>query len=183
VLLALLALAGGALVGLHDLYGEMFLDVPDSNSIHHFLAPVVGAAAGEGHHAPHGALFLGSALIFALAGGFAVLLYRGRIQLARDLLTSLAPVRRVLANAYGVDALYEALIARPLERVSRGFLHRVVDVRWIDGAGVHGVVSLVRGLAERGLRRFQDGLVQSYVFLMLIGGLTLLFWMVRRGAA
>jgi NADH-quinone oxidoreductase subunit L len=182
VLLALLALAGGALVGLPDLYGEMFLDVPESNSIHHFLTPVVGHARAE-DHAPHGALFLGSALIFALAGGFAVLLYKGRIQIARDLLTSLAPVRRVLANAYGVDALYEALVTRPLERVSRGFLHRVVDVRWIDGAGVHGVVALVRGLAERGLRRFQDGLVQSYVFLMLIGGLTLLFWMVRKGAA
>jgi NADH:ubiquinone oxidoreductase subunit 5 (subunit L)/multisubunit Na+/H+ antiporter MnhA subunit len=108
-----------------------------------------------------------------------VLLYQGRIQLARDVLSSLAPVRRVLASAYGIDALYDALIVRPLERVSRSFLYRVVDVRWIDGAGVNGVVSLVRGLAERGLRRFQDGLVQSYVFGMLLGGMALLWWVVR----
>jgi hypothetical protein len=57
-------------------------------------------------------------------------------------------------------------------------LYRIVDVRWIDGAGVNGAARLVSGLAQRGLRRFQDGLVQSYVFLMLLGGMALLAWVV-----
>jgi hypothetical protein len=43
---------------------------------------------------------------------------------------------------------------------------------------VNGAAAFVRGVAERGLKRFQDGLVQSYVFLMLLGGMALLAWMV-----
>jgi NADH-quinone oxidoreductase subunit L len=175
VILALLALAGGFVIGLPAFYAEMF-GLPEG-TLHSFLAPVVHETHAEGH-APHWGLFLGSIGIFLGGAGFAVLLYQGKIPLARDLLLSFAPVRRVLANAYGIDALYDALILRPLERVSRSFLFRVVDVRWIDQAGVHGVVGLVRGLAERGFRRFQDGLVQSYVFLMLLGGMAVLFWMV-----
>jgi NADH-quinone oxidoreductase subunit L len=175
VLLAALAAVGGAVIGLPAFYAE--LSGLAEGSLHAFLLPVVREAHSDGH-APHSALFLGSALIFALGAGFAWLLYRGRIQLARDLLTSLAPIRRVLANAYGVDALYDALVVRPLGRAAR-FLHRVVDVRWIDGGGVHGVAGAVRGAAERGLARFQDGLVQSYVFVMLLGSLGLLYWMVR----
>jgi NADH-quinone oxidoreductase subunit L len=178
VVLGVLAAIGGAIVGLPDFWGELLALPTESNSLHHFLLPFVRQAAEEGH-ASHWELFWLSFAIFLLFGGFAVLLYLGRIPLARDLLLSLAPVRRVLANAYGVDALYDALIVRPLERVSRVFLFRVVDVRWIDGAGVHGVVALVRGLGERGLRRLQTGLVQSYVFVMLLGGMFLLAWMVR----
>jgi len=177
VILAVLAIFGGAVVGLPAFYAKLSGFPEFEGTLHSFLLPVVREAAAEGH-APHGELFLGSALIFLIGGGFAVLLYRGRIQLARDLLTSLAPVRRVLANAYGVDSLYDALIVRPLERLSRVFLHRLVDVRWIDGRGVNGLAGFVRGVAERGLARFQDGLVQSYVFLMLLGGMALLAWMV-----
>jgi NADH-quinone oxidoreductase subunit L len=177
VILAGLALFGGAVVGLPAFYAELSGFPEFEGTLHSFLLPAVREAGPEGH-APHAALFLGSALIFLLGGGFAVLLYRGRIPIARDVLSSLAPIRRVLANAYGIDALYDALIVRPLERFSRAFLHRVVDVRWIDGAGVNGLAAFVRGVAERGLARFQDGLVQSYVFLMLLGGMALLFWMV-----
>jgi len=177
VVLAFLALFGGAIVGLPAFYAEMFNAPQAEGTLHSFLSPAVHEAAAEGH-APHEALFLGSIAIFVIGAGAAVQLYRGKIPLARDLLSSLAPIRRVLANAYGIDALYEALILRPLERVSRSFLFRVVDVRWIDGAGVHGVVGLVRGVAERGFKRFQDGLVQSYVFLMLLGAMALLLWIV-----
>jgi NADH-quinone oxidoreductase subunit L len=175
VVLAVLAAIGGAVIGLPAFYAEV--SGLAEGSLHAFLQPALREPAAAGH-APHSALFLGSALIFAAGAGFAVLLYQGRIRIARDLLSSLAPIRRVLANAYGIDALYDALIVRPLERTSRGFLYRVVDVRWIDGLGVNGTARAVAGLAQRGLRRFQDGLVQSYVFLMLLGGMALLAWVV-----
>jgi NADH-quinone oxidoreductase subunit L len=177
VILAGLALFGGAVVGLPAFYAELSGFPEFEGTLHSFLLPAVRETAAEGH-APHSALFFGSAVIFAAGAGFAWVLYRGLFQPARDLITSLAPIRRVLANAYGIDALYDTLIVRPLERLSRVFLHRVVDVRWIDGAGVNGVAAFVRGLAERGLARFQDGLVQSYVFLMLLGGMALVAWMV-----
>jgi NADH:ubiquinone oxidoreductase subunit 5 (subunit L)/multisubunit Na+/H+ antiporter MnhA subunit len=66
-----------------------------------------------------------------------------------------------------------------LVRFSDAVLYRVIDVRVIDSLGVNGSASVVRGVAERGLKYLQTGFVQSYVFVMLLGAILIVGYLLR----
>jgi NADH-quinone oxidoreductase subunit L len=172
ILLAFLSLFGG-LFGLPDVYGEM-LGIPGkSNSLHYFLQV---SAPSEPHaidHATELRLAGLAVLIAALGAGLAWLLYHRRPELPDRIAHSLRGLYGLVWNKYYVDEIYGFLIVRPLVRVSDAVLYRVVDARLIDGVGVNGVAALVRGVAERGLKYVQTGFVQSYVFVMLVGAIVL----------
>ena len=72
-----------------------------------------------------------------------------------------------------MDEAYDAVIVQPLVRFSDRFLYRFIDARLIDGLGVNGSAGFVRGIAERGLKYLQTGFTQSYLFVMLIGTVVL----------
>ena len=64
---------------------------------------------------------------------------------------------------------YHFLIVAPLLKISDVVLFRTIDARLIDRLGVDGTAGLVRGVADRGLKLVQTGLIQSYILVMLIG--------------
>ena len=88
------------------------------------------------------------------------------------------PVYTVLVNKYWIDELYHVAIVRPLIWISDTVLYRMIDARIVDGYGVDGVANTVRNTAERGLKFLQTGMTQFYMFVMLIGGIVLVIYLV-----
>ena len=85
----------------------------------------------------------------------------------------------LLRNKYWVDELYDLLFVRPTVLLSEKLLFRVVDATLIDGIAVNGSARGVRALADGALKYLQSGLTQGYVFVMLIGAVALVGWLVR----
>jgi NADH-quinone oxidoreductase subunit L len=177
VLAGLAALAG--FIGLPQTWGDV-LGVSESNSLANFVGPVL--AAGEPHaiEDTSGYQLALRALAASLAGlGFAHLLYVRRPELPGKLRKMFSVLHRLLDRKYYVDEIYDALLVRPLVAFSDRVLYRGVDVKLIDGGGVDGTAHAVRALAAHGLKYAQSGFVQSYVFLMLLGALAVVAYLVR----
>jgi len=86
----------------------------------------------------------------------------------------------ILERAWGVDAMYAALIEKPGRALSN-FASSVVDARVIDGA-VNGVASLVR-VGGGQLRKVQTGYVRNYALGVAFGATVLLGLVVVRAGA
>jgi NADH-quinone oxidoreductase subunit L len=155
-----------------DIWGEL-IGVHRSNSLHYFLQEV---AHSEPHHVSHATewgLAGVATLIAAIGIGVAAVIYYYRTDLIAKLTDALRPVYNVLFNKYYVDELYDFLFVKPLVGISERFLFRVVDAGLVDRVGVDGTAGFVRGVADRGLKFLQTGLIQSYILVMLIGAVCL----------
>ncbi len=74
--------------------------------------------------------------------------------------------RKVLANKWYVDELYDAVFVRPIEALSN-FLDKFAEKKGIDGV-VNGVGKTVKWGGDR-LRLLQSGQVGFYIFIMVLG--------------
>ncbi|MHC4862004.1 MAG: proton-conducting transporter membrane subunit, partial [Planctomycetota bacterium] len=166
-------------VGLPQVWGDV-IGIENSNSLHHFLAPSL--AALELHHLEHSteyAMAAGAVSASIVGGVLAWFLYVRRPQLPGKIAHSLANLHRLLVNKYYVDELYDAVIVKPLVKVSDRVLYRAVDAGVIDGIGVNGTARAVRALAADALKYAQSGLVQSYLFLMVVGAVAIVGYLLR----
>ena len=173
--LAVLSIFGGIL-GIAQAYGDIF-GVEHSHSLHNWLSPIF--PAGGEHHLAHSTEYGLAAAAVAMMGVGLLLartLYRGDAAPARQLAQRFAGFHRVLSNKYYVDELYDAVVVRPLVRLSDAVLFRLVDAGLIDGVGVNGSARTVRGLAAHLLRYLHSGLTQGYVASMLIGTALILYF-------
>ena len=168
VLLALLTVVAGAALGLPGAHGT---------PLSRFLAPVLGHAGG-GHEGPTALALLVFSAAVAVAGvGLAWYVYGrgdvrpGSIGVPRNAL------HRLLLNKYYVDEIYDALVVRPLYRLSEWAAQRF-DLGVIDGA-VNGVARLAQAGAA-GLRRVQSGFVMNYAFGMLLGAVAVVAYLLAR---
>jgi NADH-quinone oxidoreductase subunit L len=176
VALAFLSFFGG-IIGLPQVYGDA-IGIAESNSLALFLAPVVGEAQHEISHAAELGL---AALAVAVAGAGALLawlFYIRQPDLPGRFRASATGLWRLVANKYWVDEALDAAIVRPLVTVSDKLLYQRIDTGLIDGAGVNGVANVVRGAALGVFRHLQSGLTQSYLFLMIVGTLAVVGWLV-----
>src|SRR4030095_11859821 len=101
------------------------------------------------------------------------LLYARRPELATQLAARFPRVRRMLEAKYWVDEIYSAVIVRPMVAVSEGVLWRWIDMRLIDG-----IVNLLAGFTKafsNVFRFFQSGYVQTYVLVLVLGMVALLW--------
>ncbi len=119
-------------------------------------------------------LLMGLATMIAALGiaGAWYLLKPAELTTAKDAPAE-AGVQRMLLNKYYVDELYDALIVRPTDWVSRKVLWRVVDEGVIDSAAVNGAAKLSRLFGWPGTQ-FQTGNLTTYVVLFVVGALFLL---------
>ncbi len=176
VVLAALAAIGGV-IGMPDMYGEL-LGVPNSNSLYYFLQ---GVAPSPPHDVGYGTeLGLMSAAVASAALGvlLATYLYWLRPDVLPRWTARIRPLYQLLYNKYFVDEFYDRAIVQPLVWVSNVVLFRWVDTRVIDGLGVNGAARVVYDLADRGIKFAQTGFTQSYVFVMLIGAVCIVAWLV-----
>jgi NADH-quinone oxidoreductase subunit L len=177
IILAVFA-AFGWVLSPPDMYGGA-VGIEESHSLHYFLQPLVASATHAASHQLEIVLALIALGAAGIGAGIAYYLYYARTDRIALLVERLRPIYDLLWNKYWVDEIYHAAIVRPLVRVSDAFLYRVVDARWIDGIGVNGLARVVVDSADRGLKFLQTGLTQSYIFVMLVGGVILVAWLVR----
>ena len=78
---------------------------------------------------------------------------------------------RVIANKFYVDEIYDFLIVRPIEKMSKLF-HYYVDLQGIDGV-VNGVGTGVQKLGAQ-FRKLQNGNIEYYLIGMVAGAVLLL---------
>jgi NADH-quinone oxidoreductase subunit L len=106
-------------------------------------------------------------------------LYVRRPELPARIATRAGALYRLVREKYYVDEAYDAVVVRPLVRVSDRVLFRGVDAGLIDGAAVNGTARAVRAIAANGLKYAQSGLTQVYIFFMLVGAVVLVGYLVR----
>ncbi len=177
VVLAFFSVFAG-LAGFPEVYGEQ-VGVPESNSLAHFLAPVV---VQQPHHvALSTELGLAAlALTLSAAGVFlAWLFYVSRPELPARLRNRISALHRLVANKYYVDEVYDALIVRPLVFLSDRVLFRGIDAGIIDGFAINGSARTVRAFASDALKYAHGGLAQGYLITMVVGTLAVLAWLLR----
>lgn len=161
-----------------------FIGMPSSfhflpNYLAEFLEPVIGSAEvnGGGVFSEFAAMGIAS----AVAIGFTVL----GILLYRDSHRAEKPAgkfglcRTVFANKFWVDELYEIVFIRPFE-ILAGFFAKIFDTRVIDTLLIFP--SRIARAGGTCLSLLQTGATQSYLLVMLLGGLAIL-WACLKGAS
>ncbi len=169
-------------VGLPQVWGDL-IGVENSNSLGNFLAPALAARGpfplDEVSHATEYGI---ASVAFGMSvAGFALawLLYVKRPDLPGRIESALAGSYRLLVNKYYVDELYDAVVVRPLVKLSDRLLWRIVDDGAIDGVAINGTARAVRALAANGLKYAQSGLTQSYLFIMIVGSAAIVGYLLR----
>ena len=84
----------------------------------------------------------------------------------------------VMREMFFIEQFYDAILVRPLRGLSRWVLVGIIETRLIDRVVVSGGSGLVRRLVWSGLRRLQNGRLQSYALLGLLTVLVIVSWMV-----
>ena len=135
------------------------------SAFHHFIG---GAFSHHGekaaHHADNVLLFMVISSIVGIAGiALAWVKYRDWTPLAQPQ----SAIHKLAAEKFYVDEIYNAVFVQPIKNISQFVLWRGMDVSIIDGF-VNGVAFAVRAMGGS-LRRFQTGVVQSYIVSMVIG--------------
>jgi NADH-quinone oxidoreductase subunit L len=146
--------------------------------MHHFVEEVVHSSEHEIEALQELGLAMAAFAVAGIGAALAAFLYYYRTDLLPRVSELFKPLYGVVYNKFYVDELYNAVIVRPLLKLSDTVLYRVIDQRLIDGLGVNGVASLVTNVADRGLKFLQTGFTQSYVFGMVVGAAVIVAYMV-----
>ncbi len=173
ILLAILSIAGG-FIGIPEvLWGHDWLG--------HFLEPVfkdsaaIVPAAETANSTTEFAL-MGTSVVLAIAAivwAYSKYVSKGEVPVAdgeeRPALVNLS------YNKFYIDELYDAIIRKPLDALSV-FFDKVIERLGIDGI----VNGLGKGTVEtsKGLRLLQSGNVGFYIFMMVLGIISILMYLV-----
>lgn len=162
MILAVLAVFGG------------FLGIPDGHKhwLHSFLKPTF-TASGAGYKIPdphhfdmHELALMIAAVVFAglaIALAWNMFKKRGTVPSLDD--TKMSKTQSVIYNKYYVDELYDAIIRKPLDKIS-DFMYKGFEIKVVDGF-VNGIGNMTR-LAGEGIKYLQAGTLGFYVFAMTL---------------
>ena len=149
-----------------------FVGVPPGHGwIDGFLVSVVGShqAGAVSHGLSNWALMSISVVVAALGIGIAFAMFRsGRLGAV-----STKTIYKTLENKWYVDEIYNAVIVRPIHKLSHG-LWTVFDTIIVDGI-VNGLGYFVQGVGWIATR-FQSGRAPTYALWMALGVVTMLYY-------
>jgi len=83
----------------------------------------------------------------------------------------------ILREAFFLEEVFDRVLVRPLRSFSRLLLAGAVEARLLDRVVVSGGAGVARRMVWSGLRRLQNGRVQSYAMLGLIALLLSIAWL------
>jgi NADH-quinone oxidoreductase subunit L len=176
VILAFLSVIGG------------FVGVPaslgGSNAIEQWLDPVFERAhekMATGRNAGEITEYVLMVLSVAIAAGGIALArswYLKRKAIPQRLSEQAAGTYKLLLNKYYVDEIYDAAVVTPLVKGSEKLLWKGVDAGIIDWT-VNATARLI-GALSRTIRVVQTGVIESYMFVFLLGVVTILAWLLAR---
>jgi len=165
--------AFGGFLGVPHLLGDFLGHMPHALST--WLDPVVPSKhlplVGVKIPLHEGVVMAGSSVVAILSFTLGVKLFKKHM-FVKDLVSAFNPLEKILSNKYYVDELYELIIVTPVKKIA-SFSAAILDKLFIDGA-VNGLGSSVRKIGS-GLRTLQTGDLQSYVLMMLMGLLVVVF--------
>lgn len=176
MMLALLSVVGG-FIGIPAVFGSENL-----NLFHHWLEPVFKDAAfklsiyGSHTHIEEILLMVITVMGATLSIYFAYRIYMKDPKIANRISAKVNGLYKLLLNKYYVDEFYNATVVNPIVKGSENFLWRFNDVRIIDGI-VNGTASIIDNVSIK-IRKIQTGFAQSYAFVMMIGIVIALFWII-----
>jgi len=165
IVLAVLSAIGGA-IGIPESLGG-------SHWLSHWLAPVIQHHGEAPDHATEYMLMAISVIgvLIAIGVAYAKYIKQNHVPLADE------GKRSALANLsyhkFYIDEIYDAVIRKPLDGLSV-FFYKVFDKKVVDG--------IVNGLgwgtseASKGVRLLQSGNVGFYIFMMVVGIISLLLY-------
>lgn len=165
IVLAVLSAIGGV-IGIPEALGG-------SHWLSHWLAPVIKHAAESPDHATEYALMGVSVVgvLISIAVAYGKYVKQNHIpvpdEVKRPALASLS------YHKFYFDEIYEVLIRKPLDAIS-GFFFKIVDSKILDGI-VNGF-GWSTSEASKGLRLLQTGNVGFYIFMMVVGIISLLLY-------
>ncbi|HYO47621.1 MAG TPA: NADH-quinone oxidoreductase subunit L [Gemmatimonadota bacterium] len=149
-----------------------------TNAIELWLNPVFESGhAGEATHAapPAEYALMSATIAVAVLGILAARhLWVKRPELPRQIAQRLQAPAAILSNKYYVDELYDAVVVRPYNALSR-FAWRVVDDGLIDGLLVGGTAAVIKwqsGISSR----WQSGAIPTYVTVFFGGVVAILVY-------
>jgi NADH-quinone oxidoreductase subunit L len=152
--LAILSLVGG-LVQLPHLFGG-------HNYLNEFLGGAkIPAIVHEGMATKELSLLAGT-----VVGLLIIFIVTRKLYAVKEFDGNYTGFKKLLANKWYVDELYDAIIVKPIDALS-GLLDKFAERRGIDGV-VNGVGKTVRWGGDR-LRLLQSGQVGFYIFIMVLG--------------
>ena len=165
IVLAFLSAIGG-IIGVPEVLGG-------SHWLSHWLAPVIQHLGEAPDHATEYILMAVSVLGVLVSIGFAYGRYiaNNHVPVADEAERSF--MAKLSYHKFYFDEIYDVIFRKPLDLLS-GFFYRIVDNKIVDG--------IVNGLgwstseASKGLRLMQSGNVGFYIFMMVIGVISLLLY-------
>lgn len=165
IVLAALSVVAG-LIGIPHILGG-------SNILHHWLEPILGKGeeiiALSAHHVDHAMeipLMIVSVVIALVGIFFATRYYKSKTTLEATE-KKLGFLYKLGVNKFYVDEIYDGAVVQPTYNFSNSFLYKVFDVIVIDGI-VNGA-AWAAGQCGFVLRKLQNGLVQNYAIVIVIG--------------
>jgi NADH-quinone oxidoreductase subunit L len=158
---------------------DAFVGIEDANSFGRFLAAVLPTHAHDVSHATEWKLALLATAVAFSGAALAFFLYVARPALPGRISSAIAGIHRLVSNKYYVDEVYDATVVRPTVAVSDGLLFRSMDAEVIDRTVVEGTARAVRAVAGDVLKYLQTGLAQGYLFLMVLGTLAIVAYLLR----
>ena len=175
--LAVMVVAAGLLTP-SQFWGD-FWGVQQMDSVGHFLA---GSIAGDSDPllagAARGRLIAALVLCGLVGTGLAAWRYARRGYRGESKQPAIRFSQTVMREMFFIEQLYDVVLVRPLRGLSRWALVGIIETRLIDRVVVSGGSGLVRRLVWSGLRRLQNGRLQSYGLLGLLAMLVIVSWMV-----
>lgn len=154
VILAILSVVGGY-VGMPEVF------IHHENSFNEYLGAVV-KNVGQ-HELAANTEFM---LMGISTGASVIMIFVAMSMFRKPTFNESTGLAKVLENKWYVDELYDAIIVRPIEGLSK-LLDRFVEKMGIDGI-VNGVGKTVKWGGDR-LRLLQSGQVGFYIFIMVLG--------------
>lgn len=164
IALAVLSVVGGFMNVPEVLFGSAWLQ--------EYLSPVF-VSAKHAIHLTHATEYMLMAVVVGLTLIVIAVAYSKFVKKRQTPAPEgqLAGFQKTLYHKYYVDELYEAVIVKPLFRISK-VADLVIEKLGIDGL-VHGVGNLVTGGGNL-LRRLQTGSIGFYIFIMVASIIVLL---------
>jgi NADH-quinone oxidoreductase subunit L len=165
IVLAVLSAIGG-IIGIPEVLGG-------SHWLSHWLAPVIHHTAESPDHATEYALMAVSVTGVLISIGVAYSRYIGKNHIPAPDEAKRSVLANLSYNKFYFDEIYDALIRKPLDILS-AFFYKIFDNKIVDG--------IVNGLgwgtseASKGLRLVQSGNVGFYIFMMVVGIISLLLY-------
>lgn len=153
---------------------------------HHDLAFWNGAIASPNeefniyeaaHHVPQWVV-LSPMIVGAVGFVLALIFYILAPQLPAKFASAFKPLYKLSFNKWYVDQIYDFLFVRPIKKLGL-FLWKFCDVKIVDGLGPNGFAYIsvkIGGL----FKKFQTGYVYNYSFIMLVGLIAMLTYIIYR---